>query len=576
MNAFQNYPLLKGQQTNLYKCVLENGFNWMSKYGFMGLIHPEGVYDDPKGQPLRKEIYQRLQYHFQFQNAFNLFAEVAHREKYGAHIYSGNMKEPNFISINNLFHPMTIDGCFIGKSIGAPDGIKFKDEKTESFVWNTKSHLSRKINYTENELKILAKTFEDSVEWETAKLVSIHSYEILNILKKLGEVSQTIGDYNTKISEGWHETNDQNEGKISRSTKYPNYNNYEMIYSGPHFFVSNPLYKNPREQCTEKSHYDIIDLNEIDENYIARTNYIPENVGNDYSKIIPAFEIGKDHSGKPIYDSWFSFYKIGFRKMLGQPNERTLFPAILPPKSAHIHGVISLTFKDESKMLEAMSIVSSLVLDFFIKTVGSANLSDGRIQAFPIGIREDILQSLNLRTLRLNCVTGLYKDLWERNWNSRFTNESWSAVDVRLSEFKILNNEWDKNVPLRNWFERRRAMIEVDVLVAMAFGLNVDELALMYNVQFPVLQQNEDDTWYDTKGNIVFTCSKGLNGVGLDRPVWNTIKDLKAGETYEHTIEKSELYHGKKVIYYAPFDKCDRVEDYKTAWAHFETIFKEN
>ena len=44
----------------------------------------------------------------------------------------------------------------------------------------------------------------------------------------------------------------------------------------------------------------------------------------------------------------------------------------------------------------------------------------------------------------------------------------------------------------------------------------------------------------------------------------------KAAEIYEHTIEKSELY------YYAPFDKCDRVEDYKTAWAHFEKIFKED
>jgi len=71
--------------------------------------------------------------------------------------------------------------------------------------------------------------------------------------------------------------------------------------------------------------------------------------------------------------------------------------------------------------------------------------------------------------------------------------------------------------------------------------------------------------WYDTKGNIVFTCSKGLTGVGVDRPIWNTIKDLKAGETYEHTITKSELYYGKKVTYHAPFDKCDRVEDYKLA-----------
>ena len=94
--------------------------------------------------------------------------------------------------------------------------------------------------------------------------------------------------------------------------------------------------------------------------------------------------------------------------------------------------------------------------------------------------------------------------------------------------------------------------------------------------EFPVLQQNEEDTWYDQKGNIVFTCSKGLTGVGVDRSVWNGIKDLKDGETYEHTIEKSELYHGEKVTYFAPFEKCDRVEDYKVAWAHFEKIFNQN
>lgn len=127
---------------------------------------------------------------------------------------------------------------------------------------------------------------------------------------------------------------------------------------------------------------------------------------------------------------------------------------------------------------------------------------------------------------------------------------------------------------MRNSFERRHALVEIDVITAMALNLTLEELILIYNVQFPVLQQNEDDTWYDTTGNIVFTVSKGLTGVGVDRPVWNTIKDLKAGETYEHTIEKSELYRGKKVTYYAPFDKCDRVEDYKVAWAHFEKIFK--
>jgi hypothetical protein len=114
---------------------------------------------------------------------------------------------------------------------------------------------------------------------------------------------------------------------------------------------------------------------------------------------------------------------------------------------------------------------------------------------------------------------------------------------------------------------------EIDVITAMALDLTLEELVLIYNVQFPVLQQNEEDTWYDTRGNIVFTCSKGLNGVGVDRAVWEQIRNLAAVQTYEHTITKSELYHGKKITYHAPFDKCDRVADYRVAWGHFERVF---
>ncbi len=28
----------------------------------------------------------------------------------------------------------------------------------------------------------------------------------------------------------------------------------------------------------------------------------------------------------------------------------------------------------------------------------------------------------------------------------------------------------------------------------------------------------------------------------------------------------------RKIVYEAPFDKCDRVSDYRTAWAHFEAL----
>lgn len=64
LNAYCNYPLLVGQQTNLYKCVLENTMDLASEErGFIGLLTPESIYDDPKGQPLRRELYKRLRYH---------------------------------------------------------------------------------------------------------------------------------------------------------------------------------------------------------------------------------------------------------------------------------------------------------------------------------------------------------------------------------------------------------------------------------------------------------------------------------------------------------------------------------
>lgn len=195
------------------------------------------------------------------------------------------------------------------------------------------------------------------------------------------------------------------------------------------------------------------------------------------------------------------------------------------------------------------------------------------------------------RALMLNCLTAEYADLWESCWRDDYINEKWSIEDNRLKSFRILTEKWTADIPLRNYFERRQALVEIDVIAAMALGLTLEDLEMIYTIQFPVLQQNEADTWYDQKGNIVFTCSKGLTGVGLDRKRnaktgmmgWEDIRGEQIDEntyagtspTHTHTIDpaKSELYGGQQVIYYAPYTKCDRIEDYRRAWSHFEKIF---
>jgi hypothetical protein len=95
------------------------------------------------------------------------------------------------------------------------------------------------------------------------------------------------------------------------------------------------------------------------------------------------------------------------------------------------------------------------------------------------------------------------------------------------------------------------------------------------------MQQYEKDTWYDRNGRIVFTTSRGLAGVGFPRKGggkgvnktigWDDICDMKSG-IVTRTIKDDTIPDGpaeRVIAYEAPFDRCDRVADYRTAWAAF-------
>ena len=564
VGAIQNYPLLVGQRNNLYKCVITNSIQLSNSNGYIGLVHPEGIYDDPDAATLRKDIYRRLKYHFQFRNELHLFNDVSHTRTYGINIYKGTKTITEFDSISNLFHPTTIDQSYINNKATDLEGIKrFKGGKKS---WNTKGHLDRIIRYTNNELMIVGKVFGTELDFDESILPALHTKQLLSVINKIVGATKFIKDYPSQITDCWNETISVQE-KIIKKGSYDFYNDdYSLILNGPHFFVANPLSKNPRKRCTKSADYDSIDNNEIEENFLQRSNYGINNHSIFFERLASLNKDGID---------WINSYRIAFSKMLDVNTERTLQPSIIPPLVSHIHGVLSIAFNNTKILTSFAALSSSIIYDFLIKILGKSNLYETSINLLPIIDDKIILPRLQIRILMLNSLTKNYAKLWNENFDIGFTTDEWSKTDGRLKPFTTLTQEWQWSTPLRNWFERRQALVEIDVITAMALGLTLEELTLIYNVQFPVLQQNEDDTWYDTQGNIVFTCSKGLTGVGLDRADWNAIKDMKAGETYEHTIEKSELYKGQKMIYYAPFDKCDRVEDYKAAWAHFEEVFKD-
>jgi hypothetical protein len=80
----------------------------------------------------------------------------------------------------------------------------------------------------------------------------------------------------------------------------------------------------------------------------------------------------------------------------------------------------------------------------------------------------------------------------------------------------------------------------------------------------------------DRRSRIVFTCSKGLPGVCFTSKEWDEIKEKKSG-TVERKVTEDFLPGGPReqtIVYEAPFDRCDRGQDYATVWKEFERRVK--
>jgi hypothetical protein len=533
--------------------------------GVSGFLHPEGIYDDPKGGGFRMAVYPRLRGHFQFHNEMNLFSEVHHVTKFSINIFTPHENSEDFFQhLANLFTPATIDKCFEHSGFGIVPGIKDDANK-----WNIKGHKERIIQCTQKELALFAKLYDaEGTPPLAARLPAVHSTQIVEVLRKFSEQPQRLGDLKGEIfsTQHWNETNAQKNNTIRRQTCFPK-DTSQLILSGPHFFVGNPFYKTPRAKCTQNSHYDILDLTTLPDDYLPRTNYVPDCDAEEYQKRTPKCRM-KD--GDLLVTD---FYRLTSRTMIGSSSERTLISSIIPKCCAHIDLGFSIAFFKKEHLLLNAPLFNSIIHDFFVKSTGKGHFRNDIAMLLPIIEYEQI--PLILRGLVLNCLTIYYADLWQESWQQKFNSEKWAKTDHRLANsfFKNLTPHWQRNCALRTDYARRQALVEIDVLAAMALNLTLDELKTIYRVQFPVMRQYESDTWYDQNGRIVFTCSKGLTGVGFSRPEWNTIKDMKSG-TVERAIIDDTMPGGpieRTIVYEAPFDRCDREKDYEIVWEEFVT-----
>ena len=501
-----HYPEIAGLQLDLYLLfILRCWYSMKTPSGIVGLLHQEGHFTDTAAGALRALIYQRLRVHAQFSNKYKLFPEISTSRVFSLNIYS-TPSSVDFMNMSDIYSVSTFDGSVDHNGYGPVPNMQSEDGR-----WNITPHRSRVSRVSINDLNTWVVMFDpEGTPPLESRLVKVFTQEHLAILRTLGDVSARMSDCRYRVSTGWHEKGAKEKKIIEWKTVAPASVD-ELIMQGNHLTPGNPYSNQPRWDCVSRYDWDPLASTELGESFIPRVNYVRRISKSDF---LDRYDHWPDFAPS-IGSSACDFWRVAWRNMVDLTTERSLQAAIIPPGATHVDIVSSLSAlshgSDDQLHVrngigyEPTAVIAglwaSIPYDYLVKVSGKSHVNADLIKRFPAPLSHCVSSLIQLRALRLNCLTRDFKLLWEELFDQVFLADQWSSAFSQIRGLGDIAPAWSPAVPLRTEFERRAALVELDALAALALGMSFDQLAFIYRAQFPVLVKYEKSMFFDSLGS---------------------------------------------------------------------------
>jgi len=571
---------------NHYKCFLLLSSRISVNKGIIGFLHDVGSFEIRKEPALRRYLYPRLKRLFRFVNQLYLFKDLGNMQRYEISIFSPQLSEAvSFDAIFDLFHPSSIDISYSGDE---KKPIKIKDKNGS---WTKNGSRDRIIRVDTKYLEICRMLFStdsgaEKLSLYETELLSPFSNELVNALEAMAKIEKSSEWPSFTGSLSCNEKSAKDDGFIEQMPNIADDLGLTVL-SGPNLVMGNALGQHAmRKVKSQRSYLHTYIKETVGYQYRPRTQYKPVDAD--------AFRAKYCVVNTPDGDVDLSeTYRVGFRTMLSSNIERTVQSAIIPPGYCHVYSITSARLVSDRDNVYFSAFLCSTPIDFYARIMGKTALYLADLPSLPIPnpckVSRVILDLICARSLALNCITKCYKDIWNSvapgltfGVVSRLDTSATHGADFLWKDSQ-LQKSWSAEQRLESHLERRQALVELDVLCAIALGLSLAELVAIYETQFPIMQQYEIDTWYDSFGNIVFTNSLGMPGVGLPRKGkgkaaarvvgWEDIRD--SSESYIHTVIDQSNDAGDVEInceFRPPYRTHPRVNAYINAWHRFQSL----